>query len=77
MTYYKPSNSPQLLAKHFPGNDDPHARLTHAESLARTGFHLFYDLEGDASGNVPLRLKLQAPAGGRFEAYQGHRSRPR
>ena len=39
MTYYKPSNSPQLLAKHFPGNDDPHARLSfRAESLARAWF---------------------------------------
>jgi hypothetical protein len=35
VTYYKPSNSPQLLAKRFPGNDDPHARLTHAEFLAQ------------------------------------------
>ena len=31
VTYYKPANSPQLLAKRFPGKDDPHARLTHAE----------------------------------------------
>jgi hypothetical protein len=35
VTYYKPSKSPQLLAKRFPGKDDPHARLTHAEFLAR------------------------------------------
>jgi hypothetical protein len=35
VTYYKPAKSPQLLAKRFPGNDDPHARLTHAEFLAR------------------------------------------
>ena len=35
VTYYKPANSPQLLAKRFPGKDDPHARLTHAEFLAR------------------------------------------
>jgi hypothetical protein len=45
VTYYKPSNSPQLLAKRFPGNqllakrfpgnDDPDARLTHAEFLAQ------------------------------------------
>jgi hypothetical protein len=34
VTYYKPSNSPQLLAKRFPGNDHPDARLTHAEFLA-------------------------------------------
>jgi hypothetical protein len=34
VTYYKPSNSPQLLAKRFPGKDDPTARLTHAEFLA-------------------------------------------
>jgi hypothetical protein len=27
-TYYKPANSPQPPAKHFPGKDDPHARLT-------------------------------------------------
>jgi hypothetical protein len=35
VTYYKPANSPQLLAKRFPGKDDPHARLTHAEFLAQ------------------------------------------
>jgi hypothetical protein len=35
VTYYKPANSPQLLAKRFPGKDDPRARLTHAEFLAR------------------------------------------
>jgi hypothetical protein len=35
VTYYKPSNSPQLLAKRFPGKDDPHARMTHAEFLAQ------------------------------------------
>ena len=35
VTYYKPSNSPQLLAKRFPGKDDPRARLTHAEFLSR------------------------------------------
>jgi hypothetical protein len=35
VTYYKPAKSPQLLAKRFTGKDDPHARLTHAEFLAR------------------------------------------
>ena len=45
VTYYKPSKSPQLLAKRFPGNqllakrfpgnDDPNARLTRAEFLAQ------------------------------------------
>jgi hypothetical protein len=35
VTYYKLAKSPQLLAKRFPGKDDPHARLTHAEFLAR------------------------------------------
>ncbi|MGO8841494.1 MAG: hypothetical protein ACLQF1_10270 [Methyloceanibacter sp.] len=35
VTYYKPANSPQLLAKRFRGKDDPHARLTHAEFLVR------------------------------------------
>jgi hypothetical protein len=35
VTYYKPSNSPQLLAKRFPGKDDPYARLTHADFLAQ------------------------------------------
>jgi hypothetical protein len=35
VTYYKPSNSPQLRAKRFPGKDDPRARFTHAEFLSR------------------------------------------
>jgi hypothetical protein len=35
VTYYKPSKSPQLLAKRFTGKDDPQAPLTHAEFLAR------------------------------------------
>jgi hypothetical protein len=35
VTYYKPANSPQLLAKLFLGKDDSHARLTHAEFLAQ------------------------------------------
>ena len=35
VTYYKPANSPQLLAKRFPGKDDPHAPMTHAGFLAR------------------------------------------
>jgi hypothetical protein len=34
VTYYKSANSPQLLAKRFPGKDDPHAPMTHAELLA-------------------------------------------
>jgi hypothetical protein len=40
VTYYKPSNSPQLLAKRFPGKALPRQRrstrrLTHAEFLSR------------------------------------------
>ena len=33
--YYKPVNSPQLLAKNFPYDDDRHIELTQAEFLAR------------------------------------------
>jgi hypothetical protein len=35
VTYYKPANSPQLLAKNFPYDDDRHTELTQAEFLAR------------------------------------------
>jgi hypothetical protein len=35
VTYYKPANSPQLLAKRFPGKDNPDAPMTHADFLAR------------------------------------------
>jgi hypothetical protein len=35
VTYYKPVNSPQLLAKNFPYNDDVRSNLTQAEFLAR------------------------------------------
>ena len=34
VTYYKPSNSPQLLAKNFPYDDDRGTELTQAEFLA-------------------------------------------
>jgi hypothetical protein len=34
VTYYKPSTSPQLLAKLFPVKDDPRARMTQGEFLA-------------------------------------------
>jgi hypothetical protein len=34
VTYYKPSTSPQLLAKWFPVKDDPRARMTQGEFLA-------------------------------------------
>jgi hypothetical protein len=34
VTYYKPSKSPQLLAKLFPINDDPRAPMTQGEFLA-------------------------------------------
>jgi len=34
VTYYKPSNSPQLLAKLFPVTDDPRAPMTQGEFLA-------------------------------------------
>jgi hypothetical protein len=34
VTYYKPANSPQLLAKNFPGDDDVRTELTQAEFLA-------------------------------------------
>jgi hypothetical protein len=34
VTYYKPDNSPQLLAKRFPDRDDPRARMTQGEFLA-------------------------------------------
>ena len=35
VTYYKPPNAPQLLAKNFPSKDDPRVPLTQAEFLAR------------------------------------------
>jgi hypothetical protein len=35
VTYYKPANSPQLLAKRFTGKDDPNAPTTKAEFLAQ------------------------------------------
>jgi len=35
VTYYKPANSPQLLAKDFPYDDDRRTGLTQAEFLAR------------------------------------------
>ena len=34
VTYYKPANSPQLLAKDFPYDDDRSTELTQAEFLA-------------------------------------------
>ena len=33
VTYYKPSNSPQLLAKRIASEDDPRAALTASEFL--------------------------------------------
>jgi hypothetical protein len=35
VTYYKPANSPQLLAKNFPIEDNHRVPLTQAEFLAR------------------------------------------
>jgi hypothetical protein len=35
VTYYKPDNSPQLLAGKFPSNDDSSAPITQAEFLAQ------------------------------------------
>jgi hypothetical protein len=35
VTYYKPANSPQLLAKNFPYDDDVRSELTQGEFLAR------------------------------------------
>jgi hypothetical protein len=34
VTYYKPENSPQLLARDFPYDDDRRTELTQAEFLA-------------------------------------------
>jgi hypothetical protein len=39
VTYYKPANSPSLLAKNFPSQDDSRADLTQAEFLSRA-WHL-------------------------------------
>ena len=42
VTYYKPANSPQLLAKNFSYDDDARAEPTQAEFLAvprDLGFH--------------------------------------
>jgi hypothetical protein len=35
VTYYKPPNSPQLLAKNFPSKDNGRVPMTQAEFLAR------------------------------------------
>ena len=35
VTYYKPENSPQLLAKNFPTMDDGRVPMTQAEFLTR------------------------------------------
>ena len=35
VTYYKPPNSPQLLAKNFPSKDNGRVPITQAEFLAR------------------------------------------
>jgi hypothetical protein len=35
VTYYKPKNSPQLLAKHIISNDDQRAPMTGSEFLAK------------------------------------------
>ena len=35
VTYYKPDNSPQLLARNFPSNDDGSAPMTQGEFLAQ------------------------------------------
>jgi hypothetical protein len=35
VTYHKPANSPQLLAKNFPRKDDDRIPLTSAEFLVR------------------------------------------
>jgi hypothetical protein len=35
VTYYKPDNSPQLLARKFPRDDDSRAPMTQAEFLAQ------------------------------------------
>jgi hypothetical protein len=35
VTYYKPANSPQLLAKNFPINDDRRVPISQSDFLAR------------------------------------------
>jgi hypothetical protein len=35
VTYYKPANSPALLAKNFPTKDNSHVPMTQAEFLER------------------------------------------
>jgi hypothetical protein len=35
VTYYKPKNSPQLLAKRIASNDDPRAAITLSKFLAQ------------------------------------------
>jgi hypothetical protein len=35
VTYYKPANSPQLLARRIPMEDDPRAPMTLSEFLGR------------------------------------------
>jgi hypothetical protein len=35
VTYYKPANSPGLLAKNFPTKDNSHVPMTQAEFLER------------------------------------------
>jgi hypothetical protein len=36
VTYYKPANSPQLLARRIPIEDDPRASMTLSEFFGRT-----------------------------------------
>jgi hypothetical protein len=35
VTYYKPANSPQLLARHISEEDDPNVSMTLSEFLAK------------------------------------------
>jgi hypothetical protein len=37
VTYYKPDNSPQLLARNFPNKDDSSAPMTQAVFLVQAG----------------------------------------
>ena len=49
VTYYKPPNSPQLLAKNFPSEDDTRAEPTQAEFLSKA-WHLANDKARELAG---------------------------
>ena len=56
VTYCKPADSPQLLAKNFPYGDDGHIELTQAEFLARA-----WRLANDKARELRWIMQKQSP----------------